>query len=47
MSPEDAKWRSVWIALAALFCLLWVMAQDTTLRDEVWEQWLRVWGALP
>jgi len=44
---NDGRWRDAWIAFTAIVALLWIMAKNRALRDNLWEQWLRVWGALP
>ena len=45
MTNETA--RSLWIVTAAAAVLLWVMASDRSLIDQLWTTWLQVWGYLP
>jgi len=47
VSNGEGTWRSLWIVMAAIFTLLWVMAQDRMLVEEAWHWWLSVWGLLP
>ena len=47
MSLGDGGWRSVWLSITGLFVLLWVMAQDRMLVEEVWAGFLGLWGMVP
>lgn len=47
MSVSDGGWRSAWIAFAALISILWVMAQDRSLREDLWAGFLGLFGFVP